>query len=325
MQAIVYARYGSPEVLRLREVEKPVAEDGYVLVEVHAASVNPLDWHRMRGEPLVMRLSDGLSKPKNASLGADLAGRVEAVGGNVTQFQPGDEVYGMSIKTCAEYARVAIEGLAKKPANLSFVQAAAVPVAAITALQGLRDKAGLQPGQKVLINGAAGGVGTFAVQIAKAFGAEVTGVCTTNLELVRSLGADHVIDYEKEDFTRSGERYDVVFDAVCNRSLADCRRVLAPEGTLVLVGAGEGRWIRPVARALGAILRSRFARQKLVPFIAQRSADDLDLLRELIEAGKVTPVVDRQYPLQEVPEAIRYLEEGHAQGKVVIAVKDATH
>jgi NADPH:quinone reductase-like Zn-dependent oxidoreductase len=245
---------------------------------------------------------------------------VEAVGAGAGQFQPGDEVFGMSIKTLAEYVRVSREGLAPKPANLTFEQAAAVPVAAITALQGLRDKAQVQPGQKVLINGAGGGVGTFAVQLAKAFGAHVTGVCTTNVELVRSLGADRVIDYKKEDFTRDGERYDVIFDAASNRSLRECRRVLASDGTLVIVGAGEGRWVRPLARALRAVLISRFARQKLVPFMAQRSTDDLVLLKELIEAGKVTPVIDRSYPLSEAPEAIRYLEEGHAQGKVVITV-----
>jgi NADPH:quinone reductase-like Zn-dependent oxidoreductase len=321
MKAIVYYEYGSPDVLRFEEIEKPMVEDDQVLVRVHAASVNPLDWHNMRGEPYVMRASGGLTKPKNNGLGADLAGRVEAVGGNVTQFQPGDEVFGMSIKTFAEYVRVSQAGVVTKPANLTFEQAAAVPVGAITALQGLRDKGQLQPGQRVLINGAAGGVGTFAVQIAKSFGAEVTGVCSTrNVDLVRSIGTDHVIDYTKEEFTTGAQRYDLILDAVGKRSLSECRRVLTPEGTLVVVGAADGRWIGPLVPPLKALLLSRFVSQKLIFFISKRNTADLLLLKDLIEAGKLTPVIDRSYPLSDVPEAIRYLEEGHAQGKVVITV-----
>jgi NADPH:quinone reductase-like Zn-dependent oxidoreductase len=322
VKAIVFEKYGSPDVLELKEIETPVVGDDQVLVKVHASSVNPIDWHRMRGEPYFVRGSEGLRKPKNTGLGADVAGRVEAVGRNVTQFQPGDHVFGMSIKTLAEYVRLAPEGIAPKPANLTFEEAAAVPLAALTALQGLRDKGGIQPGQKVLINGAAGGVGTFAVQIAKSLGAEVTGVCSTrNLELVRSIGADHVVDYTQEDFTRSGQRYDLILDAVCNRSLSALRRVLKPDGTLVLAGAAKGRsGGRPVLRLLRAVLMGRFVSQTVAPYMAKRSRDDLVLLKELIETGKVTPVIDRSYPLSEVPEAIRYLEQGHAQGKVVITV-----
>ena len=321
MKAIVFYEYGSPDVLRFEEIEKPVVEEDQVLVRVHAASVNPLDWHSMRGEPYVMRASGGLTKPKKNGLGADLAGKVEAVGRNVEQFQPGDEVFGMSINTLAEYARVSQHGVVKKPVNLTFEQAAAVPVGAITALQALRDKGQLQRGQKVLINGAAGGVGTFAVQIAKSFGAEVTGVCSTrNLDLVRSIGADHVIDYTKDDFTKSAQRYDLILDAVGKRPLSECRRVLTPEGTLVVVGAADGRWIGPLVPPLKALLLSRFVSQKLIFFISKRSTPDLLLLKELIESGKLTPVVDRSYPLNELPEAMRYLEEGHARGKVVITV-----
>ena len=322
MKAIVCHRYGSPDVLELEEIDTPVAGDDQVLVRVQAASVNPVDWHRMRGLPNFMRASEGLTKPKNPGLGADVAGRVEAVGGNVTQFQPGDEVFGMSIRTLAEYVCVSDQGVVPKPAILTFEQAAAVPVAAITALQGLRDKGRIEAGQQVLINGAAGGVGTFAVQIAKAFGAEVTGVCSTrNVDLVRSIGADHVIDYTQEDFTRNGQRYDLIFDSAGYRSLSDCRRVLGPDGILVIVGAGDGRSsLRIMARMLKALFVSRFGRQKLVPLMAKRNRDDLIVLKELIEAGKITPVIDRSYPLSEVPEAIRYLEEGHARGKVVITV-----
>jgi NADPH:quinone reductase-like Zn-dependent oxidoreductase len=320
MKAIVCHRYGSPDVLELEEIDTPVAGDDQVLVRVQAASANPVDWHRMRGLPNFMRLSEGLAKPKNPGLGADVAGRVEAVGGNVTQFQPGDEVFGMSIRTLAEYVCVSDQGVVPKPANLTFEQAAAVPVAAITALQGLRDKGRIEAGQKVLINGASGGVGTFAVQIAKSFGAEVTGVCSTkNVDLVRSIGADHVIDYTQEDFTRNGQRYDLIFDSAGYRSLSDCKRALGPDGILVIVGAGDGRSsLRILARMLNALLLSRFGRQKLVPLMAKRNKDDLIVLKELIEAGKVTPVIDRSYPLSEVPEAIRYLEAGHARGKVVI-------
>jgi NADPH:quinone reductase-like Zn-dependent oxidoreductase len=322
VKAIVYHRYGSPDVLELREVDLPLPGDDQVLVRAHAASVNPADWHYMRGLPYFMRAAAGLAKPKSTGLGADVAGVVEAVGKNVTQFQPGDEVFGMSIRTCAEYVRVSELGLAQKPANLTFEQAAAVPLAAITALQGLRDKGQIKRGQKVLVNGAAGGVGTFAVQIAKSFGAEVTGVCSTrNVNLVRSLGADQVIDYTKEDFTRNSQRYDLLFDAAGYRSLSDCRRVLGPDGILVMCGAGDGRSsLRILARILNALLLSRFGRKKVVSFMAKRNENDLIVLKVLIEAGKVTPVIDRSYPLAAVPDAIRYLEEGHARGKVVITV-----
>ena len=324
MKAIVRSKYGSPDVLELREIEKPAVEDDHVLVRVQAASVNAGDWHSMRGKPYIIRLMlGGLFKPrtKNAVLGGDLAGRVEAVGGNVTEFQPGDEVFGMSIRTFAEYVSVRKVGIVRKPANLTFEQAAAVPVAAITALQGLRDKGHIRPGQKVLINGASGGVGTFAVQIAKSFGAEVTAVCSPrNVDMVRSLGADRVIDYTREDFTRDGQRYDLIFDVAGNHSFSECRRVLSPNGTLVMVGQ-SGRKKISILPLLTAPLVSRLRRkQKLVSFIAKRNKEDLTLLKELMEAGKVTPVIDRSYSLREVPEALRYLGEGHARGKLVITM-----
>ena len=324
MKAIVRSKYGSPDVLELREIEKPAVEDDHVLVRVQAASVNAGDWHSMRGKPYIIRLMlGGLFKPrtKNAVLGGDLAGRVEAVGGNVTEFQPGDEVFGMSIRTFAEYVSVRRVGIVRKPANLTFEQAAAVPVAAITALQGLRDKGHIRPGQKVLINGASGGVGTFAVQIAKSFGADVTAVCSPrNVDMVRSLGADRVIDYTREDFTRDGARYDLIFDVAGNHPFSECRRVLSPNGTLVMVGQ-SGRKKISILPLLTAPLVSRLRRkQKLVSFIAKRNKEDLTLLKELMEAGKVTPVIDRSYSLREVPEALRYLGEGHARGKLVITM-----
>lgn len=320
MKAIVFDEYGSPDVLRFEEVDTPVVEDDQVLVRVRAASVNPLDWHNVRGEPYVMRAGGGLTKPKNNGLGADVSGLVESVGKNVTEFQPGDEVFGMSVRTLAEYVRVSRDGIVPKPTNLTFEQAAGVPVGAITALQGLRDKGHIEAGQRVLINGAAGGVGSFAVQIAKALGGEVTGVCSTrNVDLVRSIGADQVVDYTKDDFVKGGP-YDLVFDAVGNRSLADCRRALKPDGTLVIVGAAAGRWIGPLVAPLKALLLAPLVSQKMVFFISKRSKDDLLFLKDLIEQGKVTPVIDRSYPLSDVAEAIRYLEEGHARGKVVITV-----
>ena len=324
MKAIVRSKYGSPDVLELREIEKPAVEDDHVLVRVQAASVNAGDWHSMRGKPYIIRLMlGGLFKPrtKNAVLGGDLAGRVEAVGGNVTEFQPGDEVFGMSIRTFAEYVSVRKVGIVRKPANLTFEQAAAVPVAAITALQGLRDKGHIRPGQKVLINGASGGVGTFAVQIAKSFGADVTAVCSPrNVDMVRSLGADRVIDYTREDFTRDGARYDLIFDVAGNHSFSECRQVLSPNGTLVMVGQ-SGRKKISILPLLTAPLVSRLRRkQKLVSFIAKRNKEDLTLLKELMEAGKVTPFIDRSYSLREVPEALRYLGEGHARGKLVITM-----
>jgi len=322
MKAIVYDKYGSPDVLELKEIDKPAVGDDQVLIRVRAASVNPLDWHFMRGRPFFLRIKAGLRKPKVIRLGVDAAGTVESTGGNVRRFKPGDEVFGGCTGAFAEYACASEKALAPKPANLTFEQAAAVPIAALSALQGLRDKGRIQAGQKVLINGAAGGVGTFAVQIAKAFGAEVTGVCSTrNVDMVRSIGADRVIDYTQEDFTRNGQRYDLILDSVGNHSLSAFRRALTAKGTLVMVGGPDkGRWIGPMAGMLKVVVLSRFVSQKLLPFLAKRSHEDLVFLKDLLETGKVTPVIDRRHPLSDVPEAIRYLEEGHARGKVVITV-----
>jgi NADPH:quinone reductase-like Zn-dependent oxidoreductase len=327
MKAIVYHQYGSPDdVLELADIDQPVVNDNEVLVRVHAASVNPADWHLVRGKPYIARLQLGLRTPKDTVLGCDVAGQVEAVGKNVTTFQPGDEVFGSPFAhgggALAEYVRISDELLAPKPANLSFDHAAAVPLAALTALQGLRDHGRIEPGHKVLIIGASGGVGTFAVQIAKSFGAEVTGVCSTrNLDMVRSIGADHVIDYTQEDFTETGQRYDLIFQLAGTRSPSDCRRALTSKGTLVLAsGESEGRWIGPVGRIVRALLLSPFVSQKMVSFTVKPNKTDLQTLKELVEAGEVTPVIDRTHSLTEVPEAIRYLEEGHSQGKVVIAL-----
>ncbi len=326
MKAIVYYKYGLPDVLELKEIDKPVVKDNEVLVRVRAASANPYDWHFMRGRPYIRRMRFGLLKPKVNGLGADLAGQVEAVGKNVTQFQPGDEVFGWLFGWCngafAEYVSVSEDSVVLKPANLTFEQAAAVPMAAFTALQGLRDQGRIQRGQKVLINGASGGVGTFAVQIAKSFGAEVTGVCSTrNVDMVRSIGADQVIDYTREDFTRGEQRYDLMLDNVGNRSLSECRRVLNPKGVyLASFGAPDRRWLGHMTESLKAVVLSPFVSQKMVPLTVKRNKEVLLVLKELLEAGKLTPVIDRTYPLSDVPEAIRYLEEGHAQGKVVITV-----
>jgi NADPH:quinone reductase-like Zn-dependent oxidoreductase len=331
MKAIVQDRYGSPEVLELREVDQPVAADNEVLIRVHAAAVNAYDWHVMRGDPYLARLMApavfGFGGPKKKIRGRDVAGRVEAVGRDVTRFRPGDEVYGDLGDTngaFAEYVCVPSEGVEPKPANLTFEQAAAVPLAGNTALMGLRDVGRVQPGQRVLINGASGGVGTFAVQLAKSFGADVTGVCSTgNADLVTSLGADRVIDYTRDDFTRDGQRYDVVFDLVGNRSLAGCRRALTAEGTLVLSGGGAsngGSVVGPMRLFLQAQLLSRFVRHRLLLLTATPSTDNLATLSELIESGKLAPVIDRTYPLSEVPEAIRYLEVEHARAKVIITV-----
>jgi NADPH:quinone reductase-like Zn-dependent oxidoreductase len=322
MKAIVFSRYGSPDVLELRDVEKPEVGDDGVLVRVRAASVNPLDWHGMRGQPYIMRMAGGVRRPKDNELGVDLAGEVEAVGKDVTRFRPGDEVFGVRSGAFGEYVRGSEKSsLVPKPGGMTFEQAAAVPVAGITALQGLRDKGQLQPGQHVLINGASGGVGTFAVQIAKAFGAEVTGVCSSaNVEMVRSIGADHVVDYTREDFTKSGQRYDLILDIAGSRPLSACRRVMTTSGTFVVVGGPGGRWIRPADRALGAFLMNRFVSQRMLPFLSHDAKEDLLVLKELIEAGKVTPVIDRTYPLSETPEAVRYVERGHARGKVVITI-----
>jgi NADPH:quinone reductase-like Zn-dependent oxidoreductase len=323
MKAILREKYGGPDVLELSNIDRPVIDDDSMLVRVRAASINAYDWHMMRGLPFLVRLSEGLRKPKSSAMGVDVAGLVEAVGKNVTQFRVGDEVFGARTGSFAEYVRGGPKSfLVPKPAGLTFEQAAAVPMAAQTALQGLRDKGQIKPGQRVLINGASGGVGTFAVQIAKSFGAHVTAVCgTRNVDMISSLGADQVIDYTKEDFTRSGQRYDLILDVAANRSLSACRRVLSATGILVIVGAPDGRRMGPiVARLLWAVVLSRFASQKLLPFLAKNSKEDLVLLKELIEAGKVRPVIDRTYPLSETADAIRYLEEGHARGKVVIKV-----
>ena len=319
MKAIVYSNYGSPDVLQCKEVEKPTAGDDEVLIRVRAASVNPVD-RLFRGTPYLVRLLTGLRKPKDTRLGRDVAGQVEAVGRNVTQFKPDDEVFGACRGAFAEYACASERALVVKPDNVTFEQAASVPVAALTALQGLRDKGRIQPGQKVLINGAAGGVGTFAVQIAKSFGADVTGVCSTrNVEMVRSIGADRVIDYTQEDFTKGAQRYDLIFDCVSNHSLSACRRVLNPKGICVIVG-GPGVWMI-LTRALKALVLSRFVSQNFRMFIARLTKEDLTVMRELMEAGKVTPVIDKRYKLSEVPKAIRYLEEGHARGKLVITLE----
>jgi NADPH:quinone reductase-like Zn-dependent oxidoreductase len=322
MRAILQERYGGPEVLELREIDKPAVGESEVRVRVQAASVNPLDWHFMRGTPVIARPSTGGPlKPKPKVRGADLAGRVEAVGGNVTRFQPGDEVFGEGRGTFAEYSSSPANRLAPKPTNLAFEEAAAVPVAAITALQLLRDVGKVQSGQKVLINGAAGGVGTFAVQIARVFGAEVTGVCSArNVDMVGSIGADHVIDYTKEDFTKSERRYDVILDNVANHSLSDTRRVLQADGVLVSNSGRGGRVIGPIRRiALIGVLR-RFSRQRLRFALAKVTTEDLLVLKELIEAGGVSPVIDKTYPLEQAPEAIRYVESEHVRGKVVITV-----
>jgi NADPH:quinone reductase-like Zn-dependent oxidoreductase len=319
MKAIVQEGYGSPDaVLRLAEVDRPAVDDDGVLVRVRAASVNALDWRRVRGSPFVLRLSDGLRTPKKPGLGVDTAGHVEEVGRNVTDLRPGDEAFGVGTAAFAEYTTGTY--FVRKPANLTFEQAAALPVAGITALQGLRDKGKVRPGQRVLVHGAGGGVGTFTVMVAKALGAEVTATSRPDkLDLVRSLGADHVIDYTREDFTSGGERYDVIVDVGGNRSLSAYRRALAPGGTLVLAGAGHGA-SGPIGRFLAASFRSAVLRQRIVAFISKESTEDLLALKELVEAGRVTPVIDRTFPLEDTPEAIRYLESGNAGGKIVITV-----
>jgi NADPH:quinone reductase-like Zn-dependent oxidoreductase len=319
MKAIVYYNYGPPDVLKCEEIEKPTPEDNEVLIKVRAASVNPRD-QLFRGTSYLVRLLTGLRKPKDTRLGRDVAGEVEAVGRNVTQFKPGDEVFGACRGAFAEYACASESALVMKPDNMTFEQAASVPVAALTALQGLRDKGKIKPGQKVLVNGAAGGVGTFAVQIAKSFGVDVTGVCSTgNLDMVRSIGADHVIDYTLEDFTKGTQYYDLIFDLVGNHSLLACRRILNPNGICVIAGVPPKVWV-VLTRALKALVLSRFVSQKFVMFIAKLRKEDLAILHDLMKAGKVTPVIDRLYTLSEVPEAIRYLEKGHARGKVVITL-----
>jgi NADPH:quinone reductase-like Zn-dependent oxidoreductase len=318
MKAIVQNDYGSPDVLELKEIDKPaVVKDDDVLVRVHTAALHAGDVFGMRGVPYPVRLSAGWPKPKNYVPGYDVAGHVEAVGKNVTRFQAGDEVFGTSKGTCAEYVCATENNFSPKPANLTLEQAAAVPTSALAALRGLRDAGKVQPGQKVLINGASGGVGTFAVQIGKAFGAEVTGVCSTrNVDMVRSIGADHVIDYTQEDFTQSGQRYDLILDQVANHSFSDFRRALTPQGKHMPNSGNSG-----LGYIITAFVLSLFVRQQGRPYIAIPNNEDLVVLKELIEAGKVTPVIDRTYPLSETPEAFRYLDEGHAQGKVVITVE----
>jgi NADPH:quinone reductase-like Zn-dependent oxidoreductase len=326
IKAIVYSDYGVAN-LKLAEIEKPVPSDEQILVRVHAASVNPYDWHFIEGTPYVMRaMGVGLRKPKNIRVGTDFAGTVEAVGKNVTQYKPGDDVFGGSTGAFGQYlCRRATGSVALKPAALTFEQAAAINIAGITALQAVRDQGKVQPGQKVLINGGSGGVGTFAVQLAKSYGADVTGVCSArNTELVQSLGADHVIDYTKEDFTKGAERYDVVIDNVANHSLSECRKVLTPNGIYVMIGGGgasEQGFLGAIGNVMKAGLYSRFVKQKMGFMMAQPSTADLTLLAGMVESGKLKTVIDRTYKLAEVPEAVRYVEEGHARGKVIITVE----
>jgi NADPH:quinone reductase-like Zn-dependent oxidoreductase len=321
MKAIVQTRYGSPEVLRLKDVDKPVIGDDQVLVRVQAAAVNIGDWHLLRGVPYVIRLVAGLRRPRREIPGLDIAGQVESVGQNVRQFRPGDEVFGWCKGAFAEYACAAENDLLPKPANLTPEESAAVGDSAFTALAAVRDQGKVQPGDEVLINGASGGVGTFAVQIAKSFGANVTGVCSTrNLDTVRSLGADQVIDYTTEDFAQTGRRYDVMLDLVGTRSLSDCRRALTPRGTYVVVGVKDmGRWLG-LGRQIKALSLSPFVRQRMRVFVVRHNSDDLAVLKQLVEAGKVAPVIDRRFALSDVPDALRYQGEGHARGKIVIAV-----
>jgi NADPH:quinone reductase-like Zn-dependent oxidoreductase len=320
MRAIVYSCYGPPEVLSLEEVPRPQPAADELLVRVRAASVNPLDWHYMRGLPYIMRVASGIGAPDDTRLGVDFAGTVEAVGDGVTKFEVGDEVFGGATGAFAEYVTVRQDSaVGRKPANLSFEQAAAVPIAGVTALQALRDKGRIGPGQKVLINGASGGVGTFAVQIAKSFGAEVTGVSSTrNVELVRSLGADQVFDYTREDYTRSGQVWDVIVDMVGNHSIGANRAVLEPGGILVIVGGPKGDWIAPIVSPVKALVIEPFVDEELVGLMARLVQEDLVILGELMAAGEVTPVIDRRYGLSEVPDAIRYSETGRARGKIVI-------
>jgi len=324
MKAIVQDRYGPPSALELRDIDRPVPAAGEVLVRVRAAAVNALDWHFVRGDPYVARLSLGLRRPTVPVRGRDFAGVVEAVGPGVTTFGPGDEVYGEANGSFAEFAIAPLAAIDRKPANLSFEQAAAIPLAGITALMGIRDAAQVHKGQTILINGASGGVGPYAIQLAKQFGAEVTAVCRTrNVELVRSVGADHVVDYTREDFTRGGRRYDAVFDLVGNRSMSECRRVLRPGGVLVLSGGGVyrgGSLLGPIGLIIKATLTRRFVRDRVVVLTARPSSAHLATLRELAEAGRLTPVIDRTYPLAEVAAAITYLEGEHARAKVVITV-----
>jgi NADPH:quinone reductase-like Zn-dependent oxidoreductase len=325
IQAIVFCDYGTADVLALENVEKPVPGDHELLVRVRSAALNPLDYHFMHGTPYIIRLQSGLRKPKVTRLGVDFAGTVEAVGKNVTRFEPGDAVFGGETGAFGEYLTVREDAaVVPKPAGATFEQAASVPIAAVTALQALRDAGKVRPGQKVLINGASGGVGTFAVQLAKYFGAHVTGVCSTrNLEMVRSIGADEVIDYTEEDFTEGPVRYDLILDMVGNHSLSKLKGAMTPEGKTVLVGGGgpdSGNWVAPLARPVKALLYAPFTTEEFLPFLALLNQEDLATLGDLVASGEVTPVIDRRYSLSEVPNAIRYMEEGHTQGKVIVTI-----
>jgi NADPH:quinone reductase-like Zn-dependent oxidoreductase len=319
MKAIVYKTYGPPDVLQMEEVEKPAPDENQVLIKVHAASINAGDYRTMRADPFLIRLMSGLLKPKDPRLGWDLAGRVEAVGKNIKQFRPGDEVFGCANGTFAEYALAKEDHLALKPANKSFEETAALPVAALTALQGLRDAAGIRPGQKVLIQGASGGVGSYAVQFAKLFGAEVTAVCNTrNLDMVRSIGADHVIDYTKEDFTKSRQRYDLIFAVNGYHPLSAYKRALSPQGIYICAGGAMRQFLQAIL--LGALMSRKGGKKMGTMGIAKINQKDLVYLGQLLEAGKIAPVIDRRYPLSEIAEAFRYIEAKHAQGKVVITM-----
>jgi NADPH:quinone reductase-like Zn-dependent oxidoreductase len=321
MKAIVHSRYGPPDALELKDIDTPTVTDDEVLVQVQAAAVGKGDWLTVQGLPYVARMRYGLPRPKHPVPGFDVAGHIEAAGSKVTQLQPGDAVFGWCDGSFAEYAAVPERQLARKPANLTFEQAAAVPISGFAALQALRDTGGVKPGQTVVIIGASGGVGSFAVQLAKAFGAEVTGVCGTNsLEMVRSIGADHVVDYTQQDFTRTGQRYDLILEMAGNRALADLRRALTPKGTLVLVGGSGGRWFMGTGRTVRAVLVSPLVGQRLRSFFSKPRGADLVVLQELIEAGKLTPVIDRTFPLNETPEAIRHVGEHSTQGKTVITM-----
>lgn len=327
MQAWAYRCYGSADVLKLESLAKPVPGDEQVLVRVRATSLNPLDWHYLHGTPYIMRMESGIGVPGDPRLGVDFAGVVEAVGSKVKKFKPGDEVFGGAGGAFADYVLVRQDrAVALKPARLSFEQAAAINIAGITALQALRNEGKLQAGQKVLINGASGGVGTFAVQIAKALGADVTGVCSTrNRDMVRALGADRVVDYTQEDFTRGDVRYDLIIDLVGNRGIGEIRRVLAADGRLVIVGGPKGNWIGPMTGALKAFAMSPFVDQQMAMMLARTDQTDLETLGEMVDSGKLAPVIDRVYPMQELPEAMRYLEEGHARGKVVVTIGEAAN
>jgi len=322
MKAVLHACYGSPEVLELVETEKPVPGANEILVRVQAASVNPLDWHYMRGSPYIMRLGSGIGAPDDARMGVDFAGTVEEVGKDVKRFTPGDAVFGGRSGAFAEYLVIPEDrAVVRKPENVTFEQAASVPIAAITALQALRDTGQLRAGQSVLINGASGGVGTFAVQIAKAYGAKVSGVCSTrNVQMVRSIGADHVFDYTREDYTESGEQFDLIIDNVGNHSLFKNRKVLRPGGKLIMIGGSKGDWLGPLMRPLSGLILSPFFDEQFVFMLASMKADDLAVLADWLSSGTIVPVIDREYPLSATSQAIAYSEEGHASGKIIIDV-----